>query len=97
LKESELDKFIADCIEEHGRKPDQAQLRNLAKALEQKYWQFPLEILLGMGIVVATLVGYIKSKRKEHEDFNPITWKNIFHLGSSSIIVASLIPILNRI
>ncbi len=97
LKEAELAKFIADYLEEHDEQPDQEQLRNQAKALEKKYWQFPLEIFLGMGIVAATLFGYIKSKRKEHEDSNPITWKDIFHLGSPSILVATLILILNRI
>ncbi len=88
---------MAEYIKEYRRSPDQEQLRDVEKVLGKKYRQFPVDIFLGMGIVAASLFGYFKSKRKEYEDSNPVTWKEIAQLGIFSGLVASLILILNQI
>ena len=97
LKEAELSKFIADYVEKNGTRPDREQLRDLEKALKKKYWQFPLDIFLGMGIMAASLFGYLNSKRNEYQESNPISWKDIYYLGSISMLVAGLILVLNQI
>jgi hypothetical protein len=97
LKKAELSKFITDYVEQYGVQPDKEQIQNLKKELKQKYWQFPLDIFLGIGIVVASLFGYWSSKHNEYQDSSPITWKDIFYLGSSSVLVAGLILILNQL
>jgi 5-bromo-4-chloroindolyl phosphate hydrolysis protein len=97
LKAAELSKFIAAYIEKHGTQPDREELQDLEKMLMQKYRQFPLNILLGIGIVVASLFGYFKSKHNEYQDSNPIAWKDILCFGSTSMVVAVLILILNGI
>ena len=97
LKEVALSRLIADYIKEYGKQPDPEQMRNFEKALNKKYWQFPFDILLGLGIASATFIGYFKSRRHEYEDSSPITWHTISRLGCSAILVIGLILILNRI
>ncbi len=97
LKKAELSKFIADYVKKHGRQPDKEQLRNLAGELKKKYWQFPLNIFLVLGIVTASFFGYFRSKQNEYLDSSPITWKDVISLGCSSMFAAGLILILNRI
>ena len=97
LKKAALSKYIADYMEKYGAQPDNEQIQNLKKELKQKYWQYPLDIFLGIGIVIASLFGYFKSQHNEYQDSKPIIWKDIFSLGSASILVAGLILILNRL
>ncbi len=94
-KAAELSKLIADYLAQHGIPPDKVQMQNLEQTLKKKYWQFPLDIILGIGILAGSLLGYLKARRKEFENSNPITWKDIIPLGSTSVLVAGLIIILN--
>lgn len=96
-KEAELLRFIADYKMEHGKRPDQENLRIVEKALRKKYWQCPLEIFLGLGIMATSLFGYYTSRSEEYGDPNPATWNNIFWLGCTSAFVAILILTLNKI
>jgi len=97
LKAAELSKFIAAYIEKYGTQPDNEQIQNLKKELKKKFWQFPLDIFLGIGIVVVSLFGFFKSRHDAYQDSDPITWKDVFCLGSTSMVVAGLILVLNQI
>jgi len=97
LKKAALSKYIADYMEKYGAQPDNEQMQNLKKELKKKYWQFPLDIFLGIGLVIASLFGYFKSKHDAYHDSGPITWKDIICLGSTSIMAIGLILVLNQI
>lgn len=96
LKEEELSGYIAGYTQEHGRAPDQELMAMVDNELERKYWQFPIEIPLGIAIVAAFVAGFFFSKRRDDDDPSPVAWKDVILLGSFSIVVAILILILNR-
>jgi hypothetical protein len=97
LKEEELSEFIAGYKQEYGRAPDQGLIAIAENELEHKYWQFPIEIPLGIAIVAAFVAGFFFSKRRDYNEPSPVAWKEVVLLGSSSVVVAILILIVNRI
>jgi hypothetical protein len=95
LKEQKLSEFIEGYTEEHGKAPDPDRLAIVENELEHKYWQFPIEVPLGIAIVVAFIAGFLFSKRKDFDESSSVAWKDVVLLGSSSTMVAILIVIVN--
>jgi hypothetical protein len=96
LKNEELSQFITQYTKKHGREPDPEHIAIVEKKLESKYWQFPIEIPLGIGVIAAFTAGFFWSRRKDSCKLNPVTWQDIALLSCFSVIVALLILTMNR-
>ena len=97
LKEKELAEFVAKYTEEHRREPEQEHVAVVENELEEKYWQFPIEIPLAIAIVIAFVAGFFLSVRKDHGEASPVVWKDIGLLGCFSVPSVLLILILNKL
>jgi uncharacterized integral membrane protein len=97
LKEEELSEYISAYTEEHGREPDQKNVGVVENELEQKYWQFPIEIPLGIAVLAAFIGGFFLPGRRDHDEPSPVAWKDIALLGCFSVSTVVLILVLNRL
>ena len=97
LMEKEFREFIAAYTEKHGRGPDPKEAAVVADKLKQKYRQFPIEIPLGLAVLIALMAGFFFSGTKEYDGPNSVRWKDNYVLGSVSALTALIIMVLNRI
>jgi hypothetical protein len=97
LKKEELSQFITTYMQEQGRVPDPEEMAIAARALEEKYGQFPIEISLGIAAFSALITGFILSQNRVLDRPGPVSLKDNAVLGCVSVLTAMLICLLNRL
>jgi len=95
-KEKELQQFILHYKQEQGREPEKDEIAFVAKELEKKYSQFPIELPLGGSVLAALILGFHYSRERNPDRAFPVTLKENALLGSVSVLAAILILLLNR-
>lgn len=97
LKEKVLAGLVSNYRKRYGREPDQDRIATERAALEAEYGQFPIQIPLAAAVLTALTAGFFFSKRNNHTEGDPITWKDVGWLGGLSAFAVVLILFLNRL
>jgi len=91
LMAEELSEFVAGYARENGSEPDPESIAAIKKALKAKYRQFPIEVPLGIAVLLAFIAGFFLSTHRAEDHHSPVTWKEVGVLGAFSGFVAVII------